>query len=78
MLTGSLLVAATAFAGPLFFWEPAPRLEFVFFQLLPTLWGMLLLVAFVRYRLRAFWFLLGLPFIVWWPLFGLMLALGGI
>jgi hypothetical protein len=78
MLTASLLVAGVDFAGPLFFWEPAPRLEFVFFVLLPALWGILLLVAFFRYRFRGLWFLLGVPFVVGWPLFAIMLALGGI
>ena len=64
--------------GPLFFWEPAPRLEFLFLEVLPTLWGTLLLIALFRYRLRGLWFLLELPLVLWWLAFTIMLGLARI
>ena len=79
MLIASLVVAVAAFAGPFVLDlsnAGVPRRTMLFFlEVLPALWGILLLVAFFRYRLRGLWFLFGLPLVSWWPYFLVALAL---
>jgi hypothetical protein len=66
MLTVSLFVAAAAFAGtPLVndyysLWE-AETFDSLFLIGLLAFWGILMLVALIRYRLRGLWFLIGAP-----------------
>ena len=75
MLIISLCVAAAAFAGPEviagYYYNAswALRYEPLFVIVLPTFWGVLVLSAFFRYRLRGLWFLLGFSLALWWLFF---------
>ena len=42
-------------------------LEYLFLLVLPAFWGILVLLAFFRYRLRGLWFLTGAPLALAWP-----------
>jgi hypothetical protein len=81
MLIISFCVAAAAFAGPtiddLYFngSHATPQLEPLFLMVLPAFWGILVLIALFRYRLRALWFLFGAPLVLWWPSIFVLLVL---
>jgi len=78
MLTISLAVAAVAFAGETVALdhsnaEPMLLLKYLFLIALPAIWGILVLLAIFRYRLRGLWFLMGAPLAMFWPvLLGLL------
>jgi hypothetical protein len=75
MLTVSLSVAAAAFVGSELIYSyysnshAALRFEPLFLKALPAFWGIVVLVAFFRYRLRGLWFLFGAPLALWWLYF---------
>jgi len=70
----SLGIALLACFLPYLF-SPGSRDSFIRYSLgLALVWLVLLLVAFIRYRSRSLWFLLGLPFAFYWPFMLLMLA----
>jgi hypothetical protein len=37
-------------------------------------WLIVLVIGFIKFRLRGLWFLIGLPFILFWPFIGLMVV----
>jgi hypothetical protein len=83
MLTISLSVAFAAFVGMtlmMFGYLRPYNLKFydfyyhIFVFAFPALWAILVLVAFVRYRLRGLWFLIGMPFALIWPTFGALIS----
>jgi len=79
MLLLSVAIAAASCVGPLIFADESQFGWAVYASLLLALvWACIAVVSIIRYKARGLWILCGLPLIATWPIFYVLLALGGI
>jgi hypothetical protein len=71
----SLAIGLVGCLLPYLFQSPDDRTIRVSF-VLALVWLVGLLAALIRYRMKGLWFLVGLPFAVYWPFVLLMIGWG--
>ena len=78
LLSISLALALCAGFGPWIILHSGALLPVYGFVILlcSVSWLALLIIALVRYRLRGLWVLIGLPFVLFWPVMLYLLAQG--
>jgi hypothetical protein len=62
----SLAIALSAFLGP---WLGTIHRDYLIYIsfLLTMVWGLILTAGILKFRVRGFWLLIGLPLVAYWP-----------